>query len=474
MNAAIKRISGQHKNTFSMLFSKAEGASILLLAAPLTGTALVNMGMSITDTVMMGWMGSIPLAAGAVVSDLYSIVFYFMSGILATVAAVLAQALGRDDNDGIMNAMRNGFQAALILAIPAFVIVWNMDLVLMAFGIEGQVGSLGNEYAKQMAFATVAMLGVAVWRNVFSAFGKPRIFLIMVLMALPLNAMLNYVLMFGKFGMPEMGLAGAGFSSALVAFAMMAGFTIYAGRDAVIKKHLLYGQLLRIEREGLAEIFRVGVPSGLATLGNVGIYLISTPIISLFGAEALAAHAIALRLAGVFYAIPVGLSQAATVRIGYTVGRGDHVATGYVKRTAIAMATVAGVICLGVLVMASDALPKLFLIGETGGATAIASTLIIFLGVLNFAECPNVVAGGVLRGFKDTRIPMMLTLAGYWGLGAPVMALMAETAGYGAQGVWFGLVIGVYATATLMLGRLFTPSFIKRRFIPNEAVVAAE
>ncbi|MDH5773272.1 MAG: MATE family efflux transporter, partial [Rhodospirillaceae bacterium] len=237
------------------IFSKDEGKKIFLLAAPLTGTALVNMGMSITDTVMMGWMGSIPLAAGAVVSDLYSIVFYFMSGILATVAAILAQALGRNNDNEIADVMRSGFHAAMMLALPAFVIVWNIDLVLMAFGIDASVISLGSEYAKQMAFTTLAMLGVAVWRNVFSAFGKPRIFLLMVLAALPLNALLNYVFMFGKLGMPELGLAGAGFSSALVAFAMMTGFTIYASRDVEISKYIPYSNFLHINREGISEIF---------------------------------------------------------------------------------------------------------------------------------------------------------------------------------------------------------------------------
>ena len=467
MSAVAKKYMGH-------FFSRAEVSKILLLAAPMTGTALVNMGMSITDTVMMGWLGTQSLAAGAVVSDLYSIVFYFMSGILATVAAIMAQAMGRNDKRGVHDAMRDGFQAAFILAIPAFLIVWNMDLVLGAFGIEAGVVTLGNEYARMMAFTTVAMLGVAVWRNVFAAFSKPRVFLIMVAVALPANGLLNYVLMFGHFGAPEMGLAGAGLSSALVAFAMLVAFMIYADRDRVISGYHPFHRIWRVKVEGLAEIFRLGVPSGFATLGNVGIYLISTPIISLFGAEALAAHAIALRLAGVFYAIPVGLSQAATVRVGYAAGRGDDIGVGQIKRTAVAMAAVSGMACLGVLAVSSSFLPHLFLLEGAGASTALASTLIVYLGVINAAEYPNVVAGGVLRGLKDTRVPMVLTLAGYWGVGAPVMALMASGAGFGAEGVWFGLAVGVYATASLMLGRLFVPNFTKSVLKPEPVAVAAE
>lgn len=462
------------KHYMSKWISRAEASKIIMLAAPMMGTALVNMGMSITDTVMMGWLGSIPLAAGAVVSDLYSIVFYFMSGILATVAAIMAQAMGRKDKRGVHDAMRDGFQAAAILAVPAFLIVWNMDLVLMAFGIEGAVVTLGNEYARMMAFTTVAMLGVVVWRNIFAAFSKPRVFLIMVAIALPANGFLNYVLMFGHFGAPEMGLAGAGLSSALVAFAMFAAFTIYADRDNVIFGYHPFHRIWRVNLNGLSEIFRIGVPSGLTTLGNVGIYLISTPIISLFGAEALAAHAIALRLAGVFYAVPVGLGQAATVRVGYAAGRGDDVGVNVVKRTAVAMAAAAGVMSLTTLVLLSDVLPQLFFLGNGGASVALAGTLLIYLGIINAAEYPNVVAGGVLRGLKDTRVPMMLTLVGYWGVGAPVMAVMASGAGFGAEGVWFGLAVGVYATATLMLGRLFAPDFAKSVFKPKPVAVAAE
>ncbi|MDH5489876.1 MAG: MATE family efflux transporter, partial [Rhodospirillaceae bacterium] len=261
--------------------------------------------------------------------------------------------------------------------------------------------------------------------------------------------------------------------SALVAFAMMAGFTIYASRDVEISKYIPYNNFLHINREGISEIFRIGVPSGLTTLGNVGIYLISTPIISLFGPEALAAHAIALRLAGVAYAIPVGLSQAATVRTGYNIGKNDNEAVGNVKRTAITMATVSGIACFSILAATSEILPTLFL-PNGGEATAIAATLIIFLGAINFAEYPNVVAGGILRGAKDTRTPMILTLTGYWAFGAPIMAMMAGTAGYGAEGVWFGLLVGVYSTATLILGRLFAPDFTNKNFAKNAVGVAAK
>ena len=443
------------KHLATTWISRVEAREILILAAPMTGTALVNMGMSITDTVMMGWLGTQSLAAGAVVSDLYSIVFYFMSGILATVAAIMAQAMGRKNRRGVHDAIRNGFHVTAILSVPAFLIVWNMDLVLMAFGIEGAVIALGSEYAHMMAFTAVAMLGVAVWRNVLSAFSRPRVFLVMVIVALPANGLLNYVLMFGPFGLPEMGLAGAGLSSALVAAAMLVGFVIYAHRDDVIFGYYPFYRIWRVDLGGIAEILRIGVPSGLTTLGNVGIYLVSTPIISLFGTEALAAHAIALRLAGVFYAIPVGLSQAATVRTGYAAGRSDGAAINVVKRTAIALATVSGVACLGVLAAFAGFLPDLFLPEGTETSQGLAATLIVILGFSIAAENPNVVAGGILRGLKDTRVPMLLTLAGYWGIGAPVMGLVASGTGLGAEGVWLGLSVGVYATAIFMLGRLF-------------------
>lgn len=438
--------------------SAMEARELIALTAPITGTALINMGMSITDTVMMGWSGPEALAAGAVVSDLYSIVYYFMAGILSASAALMAQALGARRGAEVRRVLRQGFFAAAILTIPAFFLVWNASSLLRMFGVEEPVIELGNGYRQMMALTIVPMMFVAVWRNAFAALGRPRIFLVATLLALPANGLANAVFMFGVGPIPAMGLAGAGLASAIVATGLAVGFATFAVLNAEMRQLCLFPRCWRVDKRYLAEIFRLGIPIGFSSIGEVGVYLVSTVIISLFGAAALAAHAITLRMAGVVYALTLGLSQATTVRVGYAVGRGDSQQMAESGWTALVVGSAFGLVIFAVLAGTSDKLPWLFLEGGKAGTAAVASTaagLLFLLGALNLAVGPASSAMAILRGFKDTRVPMVLCLTATWAIGMPVAYFPGFHLGWSAGGVWTGLVVAEVAMAILMCARLF-------------------
>jgi MATE family multidrug resistance protein len=438
--------------------SAVETRELIALTAPITGTALTNMGMSITDTVMMGWSGPEALAAGAVVSDLYSIVYYFMAGILSASAALMAQALGARRGTEVRRVLRQGFFAAAILTIPAFFLVWNASSLLRMFGVEETVIELGNGYRQMMALTIVPMMFVAVWRNAFAALGRPRIFLIATLLALPSNGLANAVFMFGMGPVPAMGLAGAGLASAIVATGLAVGFAAFAVLNGGMRQLCLFPRCWRVDKRYLAEIFRLGIPIGFSSIGEVGVYLVSTVIISLFGAAALAAHAITLRMAGVVYALTLGLSQAATVRVGYAVGRGDSRGIAESGWTALVIGSTFGLVIFAVLAGTSDKLPWLFLEGSKAGTANVASTaagLLFLLGALNLAVGPTSSAMAILRGFKDTRVPMVLCLTATWAIGMPVAYFAGFHLGWSASGVWTGLVVAEVVMAILICARLF-------------------
>lgn len=440
--------------TSSLGVDLSEARAILALAAPITGAALVNMGMSITDTVMMGWIGSGALAAGAVVSDVYSIVFYFMAGIVSIVSPLVARAMGADNSQDARRAIRHGFAAACIIAAPAFSAVWYAPEFIQVFGVEHKVVSMGRDYAHALAFAVVPMLFVAVWRNMFDAIGRPRIYLVAILLALPVNASANQVLMFGLGPIPAFGLAGAGIGSALVAFTLFGGFVVFGTSNAEVRQLRLSEGGWRIEAGLLAEIFRLGLPIGFFTIGEVGIFLLATVVVSLFGVEALAAHAITLRVAGVIYAIPVGLSQAATVRVSNAIGGGDSVRLQRAIKSARTVGAISGVLILCVLVASAGILPGWWA-GDRARliVTAVAGMLVL-LGILNFAQGFAAPATAVLRAFKETRTPMILCLAGYWLVGMPIALLAAFSLEQEALGIWIGLASGVVTNALLMNLRL--------------------
>jgi MATE family multidrug resistance protein len=437
--------------------SAAEARQLIALSAPITGTALTNMGMSITDTVMMGWSGPEALAAGAVVSDLYSIIYYFMAGILSASATLMAQALGARRGAEVRRVLRQGFFAAAILTIPAFLLVWNASSLLGMFGVDETVIELGSGYRQMMALTIVPMMFVAVWRNAFAALGRPKIFLVATLLALPVNGLANLVFMFGMGPIPAMGLAGAGLASAIVATGLAVSFGAFAVLNPEIRQLRLFRRW-RVDKQHLAEIFRLGIPIGFSSIGEVGVYLVSTVIISLFGATALAAHAITLRIAGVVYAFTIGLSQAATVRVGYAVGRGDSRGMSESGWTALVVGTAFGLIIFAVLAGTSDRLPWLFLKdgkASSDGLVSTAAGLLLLLGALNLAVGPAASAMAILRGFKDTHVPMALCLTAKWAVGMPIAYFAAFRLGWSTDGVWAGLVVAEAAMAILMCARLF-------------------
>jgi len=438
-----------------------EAGSLLSLAIPMIGVSLVNMGMALTDTVMMGWLGPTALAAGAVVSDLYSLVFYLAAGTLSIIATFAARAVGAEDYDGVRRVAGSGFASAVLLLIPAFVLVWWSADFVRLLGVEDSIPDLARGYAHAMAFTIVPMLFVAVWRSLFGALGRPRIFLVATLAVLPLNALANLVLMFGWGPLPSLGITGAGIASALVAVVLLAGVTVIGVIDRDLSKLRLFRKSWAIGPGDIREVFRLGLPIGIFSFGEVGLFLMATVVVSLFGPEALAAHAIALRVAGIVYAIPSGLSQAATVRVSSAIGGCEPDSVSRAWSTAMQVGAVSGLaICLS-LAAGSPFIPGLFVDGGKDVSDT-AVLLLVVLGLLHLAQGFAGPATAILRAFRDTRVPTQLSLAGYWMVGMPVGAVLSFGLGLGVLGIWIGLGVGVLASALLLNLRLWTcPSLVE-------------
>jgi MATE family multidrug resistance protein len=308
-----------------------------------------------------------------------------------------------------------------------------------------------------MALTAVPMMGVAVWRNVLGALGRPRVFLVVTCAALPANAVANHFLMFGGMGGPVLGLAGAGLATALVSLAMVVALSIYVWCAPSLARFRFFDGFTAPRRAELAALVSLGLPIGLYSIGEVGVFLVSTVLAGFFGAEALAAHAIALRCAGVAYAVPLGLSQAATVRVAYAVGRGDAGALLRAGTTVASMGAVAGAALFALLLAAGPGISHLFFDGGDATSPAIAATAVILLallGTLQLGSGVGVTSAGALRGLKDTRAPMVIGLAGFWGVGMSTAAVAAFFLDAGVVGVWIGLAAGAGVSGVLTTARL--------------------
>lgn len=438
----------------------AEGRALLRLALPITLIALVNMGMSVTDTVMVARLfGTDALAAVAVGSDLYSILFYLSAGILGGLSPFYTTAVTRGDATERMRLLRIGWMMVALLATLAVPLVWLAPHWLRAFGLAPDLLALGEGYTRAMALTLVPMLGVMLYRTVLTAAEKPKVFLKVTLAMLPLNAVANYAFMIGAGPLPAFGPAGAGIASLLVACASLALLMLIARRAAPELITISWHAIL-CDGRGMLPVLRVGVPIGIATVTEVGIFLAATLYAATLGAADVAAHTLTLRTAGIVYALPAALLQAAMVRMARAeslASATERAATGGAVSTgALGLGLVFGMATLLLLGFGAAPLAAAFFDASAAGiaATQIAIGLLILLGCIEFVANPGLAAAGMLRGRKDTRAPMVYTLIGYWAVGAPLGLSLCEAAGMGITGLWIGLAAGTLATALLNLARL--------------------
>jgi multidrug resistance protein, MATE family len=291
----------------------AEAGVLLRLAVPIMLIALVNMGLSVTDTLMVSAaFGAEALAAVAVGSDFYSILFYLGAGTIGGLAPFYAAAVARADPAERARLERTGRVIVLGLAVVLVPVVWTAPDWLGVLGLDRDLLADGRGYARAMALTLVPMLGVMLYRTILTAAERPRVFLKVSAAMLPLNALGNLVFMHGLGPIPALGPTGAGVSTLVVALASLAVLVRIARRAAPA---LTPGRALAVGWRDLAPVLAVGLPIGTAMVAELGIFLGATLYAARLGAADVAAHTLTLRVAGVAYAVPAALLQAAMVRI---------------------------------------------------------------------------------------------------------------------------------------------------------------
>jgi multidrug resistance protein, MATE family len=412
--------------------------------------------MSVTDTLMVSaFFGTDPLAAVAVGSDLYSIVFYLGAGTLAGIAPFYTAAVTRADARERERLKRIGWMTVGLLATLTVPLVWFAPAWLTSFGLEPRLLEQGEGFTRAMALTLIPMLGVVLYRTVLTAAERPKVFLKVTLAMLPLNALGNYVLMLGFGPVPALGPTGAGVSTLLVATTSLVVLVVIARRAS--PRTLTDSKSdASPDWRGMLAVLRVGVPIGIATVAEVGIFLAATLYAARLGAADVAAHTLTLRTAGVAYAVPQALLQASMVRMARAESLGDARTSHAVVASSLWLSTLFGIAIFALLAGSAEWLAARFFDGNTVGVAAarLAVGLLILLGLTEFIIGPGSAAAGLLRGRKDTRAPMVYALVGHWAVGAPLGLYLSEVQASGATGIWIGLAAGTLVTTVLSLARL--------------------
>lgn len=429
-----------------------ELGAMLALAWPLALTNLSQMALVLTDTFFLGQLGELPLAAATLGGNLYFIALALPMGLAFSAAAMLAQERGRVRHH--MREMRRTLRQAAWLMLPLFAVLgvalWNTGAILRATGQEPALADAAQVYNRALLWGMPFVYGFLLLRGFLAALERPGPALWVSAGAIGLNALLVYGFVAGGFGLPQLGVLGAGISSAVANLAMCLGLASWIALDRRFSRFRLAGRFWRTDWRRMREIVFVGLPIAGTMLMEIGIFSATALVMGWFSPGAVAAHAVALQIASACFMVPMGVSQAATARVGLAAGGADARGAWRAGWTAIGLgAGFMGVTALLLLTL-SDQIAALFLAPELAETRAMAASLLVIAGIFQLADGVQAVAAGALRGLKDTRLPMLIAAVGYWGLALPIGLGLGFSAGWGPRGVWIGLACGLGLVATLM------------------------
>jgi MATE family multidrug resistance protein len=435
-----------------------EARATLALAWPLILTNIAQALIHTTDVVLLGWAGPRMLAAGTLGVNLYIAFLIFGMGLVTAAAPMIARELGarRHSVRDVRRTVRQSMWAAVTVAVPVWAVLWHSEPLLLALGQDAGLAKGAQEFVRALQWGLLPYLFYLVLRSFISALEKPHWSLIVGLGAVIYNALINYGLIFGKFGLPALGLAGAGIGSASANLFMFLGMALVVTRHKSFRRYRLFGRFWRADWQRYREVWRLGLPIAVTLALEITIFNAAVFLMGLIGAEAIAAHAIAIQVAALSFMVPMGLGQAVTVRVGLAYGRRDRSGIARAGWTSLAM-SVGFMSVMAILIFAAPGpLAGIFLDGADPANGPVLSLAVSFLLVAAFFQIfdgAQVVGAGMLRGLHDTRVPMMYAAIGYWVIGLIVGVGLAFGLGWQGVGIWIGLAAGLGVVAVLMIVR---------------------
>ncbi|ABD54847.1 MATE family efflux transporter [Jannaschia sp. CCS1] len=425
----------------------------LKLGLPLIGGQLAQTFIGVTDTVMMGWYGVEELAAVALGSSYFHLILILGMGFGLAVMPMVASAAAQDDELQVRRVTRMGLWISIAFSALVMPLFWFSEALLLLAGQTAQVSADAQVYLRIAGWAILPGVLLVVLRSHLSALERPNIVLWAWLGGVVLNACVNWVLIFGNLGAPELGIAGAAAASVFTHVLIFAILALYAARADGLRHYALFARFWRPDWEAMGQVFRLGWPIAVTLLLEAGLFMATMIMMGWIGTLELAAHGIALQIISVTFMVHIGLSSAATVRTGRAWSKND--AQG-LRQAAVAALLLSGVtVAATILLFVALAEPLVGLFVDPSDPLrpqiiAIGASLLIVACVFQLADAAQVMALGLLRGVQDTGVPMVYAFISYWIIGVPLAYWLGFPLGWEGEGIWIGLAMGL-AVAGLVL-----------------------
>ena len=422
-----------------------------LLAYPVMLSMLGQVMTGVADSVMVGWTGATPLAASSFANIFFSVILFFGVGVSYAITPLVAEAEGANDQSRIIAILKNGTLINVAVGFILVGLVFLAEPFMIYLGQPEEVVTLGVPYLSIIAVSIIPTMIFQTYRQFGEGLARTRMAMVIVIASNLLNILLNYVLIFGKYGFPELGLNGAGWATLIARCVMALSMMLY----------VYYGRRFTAFRQGfsmgnyssalVSKMLHIGLPAGSQFIFEAGAFGLSAIMMGWLGTTALAAHQIAINLATISYMTTSGLGAAATIRVGIFLGQRDK---RNLRGAAFSM------ILMGVCLMMAWAL--LFILGryflpslyiDDPEVIKFTASLLIIAAFFQLSDGIQVVCAGALRGLQDVKIPSLLIFVAYWVIALPLGYWLAFPLGLGVNGIWIGLFVGLTLTAIAMVIR---------------------
>lgn len=430
----------------------------LVLGLPLIGTNLAQMSLHLVDTVMLGWYGVTALAAVVIGASSFFVIFILGSGFAQAVMPMVAQALAAQDDAQVRRDVRMGLWLSVAYGAAAYPLFWNAGPILLALGQRPEVAAAAQDFLRIAGLGLVPALVVTVLKNLTAAVHRAGVALWVTLAAVGLNAAVNWALIFGHWGAPEMGVRGAAVASVSVQVASALALWLYVVWQPDVRRFHLWQRLWRPDWAALRGVFRLGWPIGVTGLAESALFQASALMMGWVGTVELAAHGIAIEVAALAFMLHLGLANAVTVRVAQARGAGDGPGVAQAARAGILLSLAVGAVVVVAFLTLPGPIIGLFLDRTNPEAPTIlrfGTLLLAYAALFQIADAMQAIALGLLRGVQDTRVPMVIAAVSYWCVGIPASYGLAFVLGMGGAGLWAGLVAGLSSAALALMWRFW-------------------
>jgi len=414
--------------------------------------------MSFIDTLLMGLLGVEVLAGGGLGAVVYQFFYIVGIGALVATANLIAFAKGQSNDAEIHRALLSGVVLVGILFSVSLLAIWQSRTILLYLGQDPVTVEFAYQYLSVAVWALLPAFGFILLRSLVLGLGRPAAILPISLIATSLNYPVSYVLMTGMFGLPALGVEGIALGTCIISWLMLLGLVILIYRQTYFKTYPFWSRWQNFSLRQFLATLKLGIPIAIAHAMEVGMFSAAALLIGLIGVDALAAHQVALQLTTLSFMIPLGISQAVSVKVGELFGAGRIDNIMYALRSGVCLVLISACIAGGLFLLVPEFLVQIFLSIDVVGAGKYASVLNVAVSILFVAAIFQMVDGvqvvlmGSLRGFKLGLSPTIAAIVSYWCIGIPCSYLLL--ADYGAMGVWIGMGVGL-AFSSVILAFIF-------------------